>query len=151
MIAPITKDSHWHVAYGLTGYGPEGADDSWASVQHDQYEELLELIRGDLESSIEDIGEQMTLGHEQGDREGLYDDFGRLRKAEETLINLENLVIQRGHLDPSRDDLNLADWKTRVQDWVVNNFPLPVAHNSGLYVLLCPANRDCDHWKDRDQ
>lgn len=154
-------DKHWHVAYGIPGYGPEGTDGYTTATDYDQ---LCNAVRDELRDSADMLTDQANGIAETAQRYEREMDAGhRTRHAVEewreawfTLKRAEELDTLRANFDPARQAAplyvdNLAAWHETVDRLIGENFPLVITEGpaSSLYVWQCD-NAECEHLSETE-
>jgi hypothetical protein len=137
-----TMSSHYHVATGLAGYGPDASDtDGFATF--DTLGSALDYARDELATFIEMAHEGSHAAADAGDYE----------QAWLEVCRVETLDTLRANLDPSRkqaplyvdDDAAYA----ALQETQAADFPHDVSHNARLYLWECDEP-DCESAADDD-
>src|SRR4029450_5198246 len=130
--------THYHVASGITGYGPDGAD---GFACFDSLAGALDYARDEL-STFADMAHEAAHGFAA--EHAYADAWGEIERMEE----LETL---RANLDPARASAPLyrddPDAYAALQAEQLAGFPRLVSHNTGLYVWPCDEP-DCEHCDD---
>lgn len=128
--------AHFHVAYGLAGYGPDGADEfaSFATLA-----EALDYARDELVADVDMAHEEAHALADAGDYESAW-------RAIERMERLETL---RANLDPKRAQAPLyrdnPGAYAQLQESQAAAFPHDVAGNSRLYLWECESPVTCEH------
>ena len=132
--------SHWHVAHGLDGYGPNtGPDDDCVRVT--DFGDLLPVIAGELENDLERIGQACDIDAENDDPGELLKDYRIMRAIQDAHLEFGNAAAirdnefwkdKRGQFD--------AQWTTKVHQ----TFPMQISHNTNLYVWVCEFPDICE-------
>lgn len=126
---------HWHVASGIVGYGPDPADDGFATLH--TVHEIADAVRYELDSyadAAHDFAEQLA-----GD--GDFESAWREHKRSE---ELGTLVL---NLDPARTQAPLyrndpARWEQTL--WtLLGELPLDVSDLARLYLWECSED-ECE-------
>lgn len=136
-----SQGTHWHVASGLFGHGPDGADGFESA---DNPEALADAIRSELDAWIEREIETAELYAESE----FYERAWKLRKHSDTLDSL------RANLDNSRASAPLyvndrAAWHATILRTVSEYFPMDVSEGSSrVFVWECNNGSDCEHLQD---
>ena len=136
-----TRDAaapHWHVASGLAGYGPDGAD-GFASF--DSLGDAIDYARDELTTYVDMAHQDMHASGEAGEYEAAW----------QSLLLVERLELLRANLDPARASAPLyrgdpAAYRA-LQESQADEFPHDVSHNARLYLWEC-AEPDCEHCED---
>jgi len=129
---------HWHVASGLAGYGPDGAD-GFASF--DSLADAIEYAR-------EEIGPFVDMAHESAHSLAESSDFeGAWREIE----RIEDLELWQASMDPARKEAplyrgNEEAYAALLADHAAQ-FPRDVSYNTRLYLWDC-AESDCEHCEE---
>jgi hypothetical protein len=134
-------NTHWHIATGLAGYGPDGSDgygtaDSPASLAAALTDELARHASAEWETA------------------DVYGDDGQYEQAWRTLTRARGLETLAHNFDPKRANSPLyrhdpAAWESTVEDMTRKTFPLDVSHNTRLYVWECELDSAvCEHAKE---
>jgi hypothetical protein len=130
--------AHWHVAYGLAGYGPDGAD-GFASF--DSLGDALDYARDELSTDVDMAYEDAHILAEQS----------QYRDAWMAIERMERLELLRANLDPRRADAPLyrddAAAYRALQESQAAGFPHDVSDSSRLYLWQCDV-ADCDHCEE---
>ncbi|GAA3751134.1 hypothetical protein [Micromonospora maritima] len=134
-----TAVTHWHVATGLAGYGPDGSDGYGTATDMPT---LADLIRSELRDASSAEDETSRSIAEAGD----YEDAWKIKTRSEELDTLAaNFDNKRADapLYAGRPDL----WAETVQRLAVEKFPLDISYNTRLYVWPCEES-GCEHLAD---
>jgi hypothetical protein len=130
--------SHYHVAYGLAGYGPDGAD---GFACFDEVGAALEYARDELARDVD-------MAHE--DAHALADD-GQYEDAWRAIVRMEDLEVLRANLDPARRQAPLyrdaAAAYAQLQTDQAGAFPHDVSETSRLYLWECDVD-GCEHCEE---
>lgn len=126
---------HWHIATGIAGYGPDGADGFGTATTLD---DTAESARDELRTSV-DICEETA--------EALAAD-GHFEEAWREHKRADALEILRANLNTDRKDAPLYAgkpelWHRTLSDIVADSFPVDISHSARLYVWEC-TDTDCD-------
>jgi hypothetical protein len=140
--------THWHVASGLAGYGPDG-DDGYADAV--TWRELADLLHGELNQVAEYLHEVAEGEATDGDKALAYD---LIRKSEEAERLARNLDDSRADAPLYADNADLRD--ATVEALVESHFPYYYDHTVGpgnaarlaLYAWPCEAGSECEHVED---
>ncbi len=129
---------HWHVAFGIAGYGPSADSFSVAVTPR----ELATLVEQELHYTADEE-------HEFAD---ILAESGEFEKAWATLIRSRNLDILARNLSPSRLATplyrdNYAGWVAQQAQRIRETFPLDVSDSGRLYVWEC-GESGCDQDQD---
>jgi hypothetical protein len=135
----MAVSGHWHVASGITGYGPDGSD-GFASA--DTPESLADAIRWELSIWAEREMESADGAADDGDFESAW----KLRKS------ADRIEILRANLDNERVKAPLyvndrAAWHATILRTVETEFSTPLLVNegrTGVYVWTC-IDSTCEH------
>ncbi len=135
--APIP---HYHVAYGLAGYGPDGAD-GYAS---------FEDLAGALEYASDYLRESADMLEEEAEAEaenGRYEDAWKAHKHADRLeLQRMNQDLERRRNAPMYVDDDEA--YAALLDDLAGAYPIDVDSRScRLYLWACDE-AGCDHWED---
>jgi hypothetical protein len=135
-------NGHWHVAYGLAGYGPDGSD-GFDSVT--TWEALAFIVACRLQDSAE--SEDMTAGSlaESGDFESAWHTHKRADELSVLAMNFDN---KRANAPLYRDDK--PAWHSTIERLAREHFPLDVTDNTRLYVWECGMPGECEHVGEED-
>jgi hypothetical protein len=140
--------THWHVASGLAGYGPDG-DDGYAYAV--TWRELAGLLHGELNQAAEYLYEGAEGTAVGGDKALAYD---LIKESEEAETMAQNLADSRPDAPLYADNADL--WNTTVKALVESHFPYYYDHTVGpgnaarlaLYAWPCEAGSECEHVED---
>lgn len=137
----VSADTHWHVASGLSGYGPDGSDGFDSA---DNPEALADAIRGELNTWAEFEFESAKSHAESGD----YESAWKLREHSDSLDTLrQNLDNDRANAPLYVNDR--AAWHATILRIVSEQFPLDVSEGrSRIYVWECNNGSDCEHTEE---
>lgn len=129
---------HWHVATGLAGYGPDGAD-GYASATD---------ARGIALALTEELGSAAESNYQTAeslaDPGKDYEGAWRTMKLGEALTTLSaNLDYDKRAQAPLYVN-DSAALDATIMGIVASEFPLDITHNTRLYVWQCDDS-DCDH------
>jgi hypothetical protein len=130
--------SHYHVASGLAGYGPDASDsDGFASF--DSLSDALEYARNELSTYVDMAHEDAHYLGDQGDFEAAW------RQIE----LMEHLELLRANLSPERREAPLyardvAAYRA-LQESQADEFPHDVSGNARLYLWEC-SEVDCESY-----
>lgn len=131
--------SHWHVATGLAGYGPDGAD-GYASF--DSLSGALDYARDELSTFVDFAHEGAHAAAEDG----------RFEEAWREVVRMEDLENWRANLDPKRAGapayVNDPAAYAAMQEEQAAQFPRDVSYNTRLYLWQCETPEDCDHLEE---
>lgn len=136
--------SHWHIAYGLFGYGPDGAD---GFATFDTPESVAEALHS---TYVPEVVEQLD---DEARMHALDEDY---KAAWEAHVYGDEVNIVRQNFNPARANAPLyADepekWRSTIIDLIGQHFPLQVVHSTPggthLYVWEC-EEPDCDHLEE---
>lgn len=129
--------THYHVATGLAGYGPDAADtDGYPTF--DTAQEALSYARDELTTWI-DFAAETAQSYAAGE------DYEQAWKESQRADDLETL---RANLDPARREAplyrdNPTAYQTLVQEQV-GGFPHDVSYNTRLYLWQCDESECAD-------
>jgi hypothetical protein len=130
------RASHWHVATGLAGYGPDGSDGyaTFATLA-----EALDYARDELRFAVDHAHES---AHAHGDA-------GDYESAWENVLACERLETLRANLDPARASAPLyrddAAAFVALQESQAADFPHDLTGADRLYLWQCEEPSECDH------
>lgn len=135
-------NAHWHIATGLAGYGPDGADDNFATAQ--SAVDIASAIRWELNQASEFNYE----GAQSLAKTGDYKEAWEALKLSESLDTLKaNLDYDKRATAPLYiDDKSSLD--ATIMRLVDETFPLDITHNTRLYVWQCDVV-DCDQDEEK--
>jgi len=137
--------THWHVATGLAGYGPDAAD-GYITVGRDVTPEALtDVIREELSDAASYLADSAD-GY--ADAEDYESAWHAHKRAEELDILASNLDYRRRSLAPLYvNDRPALD--ATMTGLVADNFPLALDHDDTrrLYVWEC-GETECDESDD---
>lgn len=129
---------HWHVATGLAGYGPDGAD-GYASATDAR--EIASALVSELDSAADFNYESAESLADPGKD---YEAAWRTMKLGEALTALSaNLDYDKRATAPLYVN-DPAALDMTIMGIVASEFPLDITHNTRLYVWQCDDS-DCDH------
>jgi hypothetical protein len=131
--------AHWHIAHGLQGYGPDGADGFGCA---DSLESAAESARDELARDVDFCEESAHGFAEQGDFESAWVEHRRA----------DSLELLRANLNPARSSAPLyaddpAAWQSTLRSLLEQSFPVAISHSTSLYVWECFED-DCEHCED---
>lgn len=145
MQGTTTNPSHWHVATGLAGYGPEGSD-GFAC-----YATLADALEG----AREEMRSFVDMAHDAAHGFG---DAGQFEDAWLEVLRCERLEVLRANLDPARRDAPLYRDRAgyppgderwcKLQESQAADFPHDVSHNTRLYLWQCEDPAGCEHCEE---
>ena len=130
---------HWHVATGLAGYGPEGAD---GFVTFSTLSDALEYARDEISTFVD-------MAHEDAHACGA---AGMFEDAWREVLRIEDLESWRANLDPARRSAPLyredpAAYAS-MQEEQAAQFPRDVSYNTRLYLWQCEDPATCEHGEE---
>jgi len=143
LLKPVGEEipaSHWHVAHGLDGYGPNTDPDS-DCVRVADFGGLLRTIAGELEHDLEYIGGQCDTDADAGDGDNLLRDYRFMRAVRDAEVEFTAAVENRDN-DFWKDKREKFDarWTAKI----FQTFPLQVSHNTNLHVWVCESPDICE-------
>lgn len=127
---------HWHVAHGLTGYGPD-ASDSDGFATFDEIRAVSDHVRDELSTDVDHAIETAHALAESGDFEGAWNEYLRSGSLENLRANLSN---ERANAPLYAG--NPEAWNASLLDLLESQFPVDVSDNTRLYVWQCEES-DC--------
>jgi len=143
---------HWHVASGLTGYGPDGSMDTFPTGT--TLVKVADLVTTALREWADSEHEQasLTAGENREDHARDYHAaWWQLKHGEELdFLALTFDPKSRGSAPKFKDDpAALNELYTRL---IAEHFtnPVPVSEHSRLYVWECPEGDACEHLEDEE-
>ena len=126
---------HWHVATGLAGYGPDGAD-GFA---------CFDSLGGALEYARDELSTFVDMAHEGAH---MFAEAKQYEEAWQEVARCESLELLRANLDPARVSAPLyrddAAAYASLQEDQAAAFPHDVSHNARLYLWECDEP-ECEH------
>lgn len=144
--------THWHVAGGLAGYGPNGEDGYAYAVT---WRELADLLLEGLQRAAEYVYETAQAAAEGGDKAQAWDLVKECEELERLAQNFDN-ERREAPAYPTDDA-----WDAEIQRMVESNFPYYYDHTVNdsaenpsarlaLYAWPCTEGADCEHVEDDD-
>jgi hypothetical protein len=131
-------ETHFHVAHGISGYGPDGAD---GFPTFDTLADALDYAREELATDLDMAHETAHGFAEAGDYESAWKE----------ILRMEALELLRANLDPKRKSApayaNDPAAYAEMQEGQAAEFPVAVSHSCNLYLWDC-AESDC---KDEEE
>lgn len=132
-----TATTHYHVASGLTGYGPEPDDGGFFPLP--TLEAVSDYVRDELRVFSDMAYESADALADSGDFEAAWNE----RKRSDAL------ELLRSNLDNARAGAPLyagkpALWRETLDTIIGETFPLDVSHNTRLYVWTCSESECLD-------
>ena len=131
--------THWHIATGLAGYGPDGADGFGTAETLD---DAAEYARDELRNAVDSCEEGADILAGEGRFEQAWNEHKRA----------DRLEILRANIDPERQNAPL--YKDRPEVWAETlsrilgeEFPCDISEHSRLYVWQCDDS-ECEHRED---
>ncbi|TKK84612.1 hypothetical protein FDA94_28705 [Herbidospora galbida] len=137
-----TRPHHWHIAHGLAGYGPDGADGYNTATEISGSGGLADQISDELDRDAESAHGLIRTEGEAGNFKEAFEAWELHDKL--TTLSL-NFSIRREDAPLYKDDKPL--WERTVLRLVAENFPLDVSDNSRMYVWEC-TEPECEHLTD---
>lgn len=129
----MSTQTHYHVAYGLAGYGPDDI-----GGQLETLSDALECARDELATDV-DSAHEAILSHIESQE---------WEQACEAFTAMEALEILRMNLDPKRRSapmyVNDPAAYAALQETQLDLFPVDVGTSSRLYVWECDADCEID-------
>lgn len=135
----MDASTHWHVATGLVGYGPDGAD-GFAT---------FDTLAGALDYARDELSMFVDMAHEEAHAFG---DEGQFEEAWRAVLLMERLELLRANLDPARSQAPLyrddPPAYFALLESQANEFPHDVSHNTRLYLWQCDDPASCEHGEE---
>lgn len=135
---PRLESSHWHVATGLQGYGPESDEFGFPTFE-DSDDGLIELV-DEVHRILDEFSEWEFESADALGESGQFEDAWKTRKHSDELDTLA-----RNWSNDRRSAPAYAGDPALWSDWVRSNldaFPIDVSFNTRLYVWDC-VEVDC--------
>ncbi len=131
--------NHWHVATGLSGYGPDGAD-GFASF--DSLAQALDYARDEMRDAI-DFAHDGAHGFAQAE------DY---ESAWNEVLRIESLETLRANLDPARQSAPLyrddpVAYAALLESQAAD-FPHDWSEHTRLYLWQCEDPATCEHGEE---
>lgn len=152
----MTETVHFHVAYGLAGYGPDAPDDGFPTFE--TIGEALEYAREELST---DSDSAHSMAHDLALHASQYHAAYKLDASREDMLRMavnhyanawrelersESLELLRANLDPARASAPLyrddPAAYAALQETQLAEFPVDVSEHSRLYVWDC-SDSEC--------
>lgn len=121
--------AHFHVAYGIAGYGPD-ADENTPTLE--SWEDVADYLHSELREVSDMVAEDANMLAESGAYE---DAWNTLKRADDVDMLRANLDPRRAQAPLYRDDA--AAWRDTIQRTIGEHFPLDTIGASRLYVWDC--------------
>ncbi|MFG3710913.1 hypothetical protein [Micromonospora sp. NPDC047730] len=137
-----TAVRHWHVATGLVGYGPDGADGYGTAIE---LTDVADLIRDELRQAADSEDEGSRSEAEAAD----FSEAWKLKtRAEHLSILAETFSNDRANapLYAGKPEM----WADTIETLIRQHFPLDISDRSRLYVWPC-AEPGCEHLADLER
>lgn len=133
----MSETLHYHVAYGLAGYGPD-ASDSDGFPTFESLGDALSYARDELSTDVDSLHISARMLAESEDYKGAWFE----------MMRAEDLDILRMNLDPARASAPLyvddAVAYRALQQSQLADFPVDVSASSRLYVWDCTETECVD-------
>lgn len=144
---------HWHIAYGVPGYGPEGSEGFEYMTNH---KELAIRVAEFLSESSDRLWETMTGTQDAAgeapsmeDYKSLWEDFQRLRDVDDE-ATFWKAKEEQWSMEFWEGEERQTALRKGIDDRLAK-FPFPVSYNYSLYVWLCSTSgKDevCEHLEE---
>jgi hypothetical protein len=152
-------DTHWHVASGLTGYGPDASSTTYGTAC--TIRELAALLEGDLKDAAESEFQTASAIVYSPDNDPDSVPLENYKEAWLTEKHGEELASIAMNFSPDRLDAplykdNAPLWEETIKRLVAEHFgyfgmgTLQIAHNSTLYIMECSED-NCEHLKELEE
>ncbi|MEU4534367.1 hypothetical protein AB0G15_05830 [Streptosporangium sp. NPDC023825] len=153
--------THWHIATGLTGHGPDGYNEFGTATEVTGSGGLADQVSDELKRCAESAYESATAmrdvakqareagndGNELDASRDALTEWARSEELDHARMNFD----ETDKLDAPVYKENPALWPERVLKLVGEMFPLDISRNSRLYVWLCEAGDACEHLSEDDE
>lgn len=137
---------HWHQAFGLPGYGPEGTDGFATAktvyngldvLMYDGLKEAAEIVYQDSQACSDAADRCRDQGHDK-------DELGNLRGYRAANKRAYEIDILSMNVNPNRAD-KVPTWDAYILGVMGDKFPMDITHNTRLYVWECESPYECQH------
>lgn len=151
---------HWHVAYGIAGYGPDGVDGFLTATEIRGPGGLADLISTELQKAAEasyQEAEGLSIEADKLREQRLTDrELEALRAYQEEMQRTDTLSTLSANFSINRESAplytdNPALWEENVLRLVAKAFPCNISSNERLYVWECEEGGRCEHLQEYEQ
>jgi hypothetical protein len=129
------SDSHFHIGYGIAGYGPD-VDEGAPTLG--SWEDVCDYLHAELSTVVDMIGEDAEGHAARGDYETAWNTS---KRADAVDILRRSLDPKRAVAPLYRDDPGA--WRATIERTVRESFPLDTSGAIRLYVWECSED-ECE-------
>jgi hypothetical protein len=139
---------HWHQAFGIPGYGPEGGDNQFATAKtiyngldtlmYDGLKEAAEMVGLDIRACSDAADYCRDQGHDK-------DELDNLRGYQAANKLWEEIGVHMMNVDVNRPHGTVGEWEAKILRYMGDNFPMDITDNTRLYVWECEFPNECQH------